>query len=520
MQIADKLVLSGKRGATMRKYFFKTAVLAALTAMAMPVMATGVTENTNKETVTGNGTTKDITVNGEFIPMTPAEEVVSVDVKWDDMTFTYKENSKEIWNPQTHQYENASGIGGWSKTQSGITVVNHSNVRMGAELSFESTSEAIGNFSSTHLSVASAAEEAFNNRENAPTETATFTIGGTISETSQLGTITVTLAKESEVNLEGAELSEYEEKIRAAITENTTTLAIKTGSVELTSEMGKKITSALTGTSVTNIVLIDATSMGQQALQTCNQLVSINALKVTSLAESAMQYCESLVNVNMPELTQIMGGYTFRNCDKLENVNMPKLTGIDEYEYYTFDECTSLKNVYMPSLQTMGVRTFMGCSALESINLPELVSMGPYGFAQCKNLKYVNLPKLERIDDTTWEKGSTFAWCESLEEISLPKLDTVYNELFLLDNNLKHVSLPSATSMGQNPFNRCTLIETITFEKVIESVDKEYSFSGFDTKNVVLTLNKDQGDVGEYPTVFGTNGTFCGQTFKEVKKAE
>lgn len=39
-------------------------------------------------------------------------------------------------------------------------------------------------------------------------------------------------------------------------------------------------------------------------------------------------------------------------------------------------------------------------------------------------------------------------------------------------------------------------------------------------QNVTLTLNASRGDVEEYPTTFGTGGTFGGYTFKEVKGAQ
>lgn len=39
------------------------------------------------------------------------------------------------------------------------------------------------------------------------------------------------------------------------------------------------------------------------------------------------------------------------------------------------------------------------------------------------------------------------------------------------------------------------------------------------TERITLTLNAEQGDVGDYPTVFGVGGTFGGFAFKEVKRA-
>lgn len=55
--------------------------------------------------------------------------VYSVDLVWDDMTFTYTETGTRTWNPATHTYGDTV-TGGWDKTSSSVKATNHSNAEV------------------------------------------------------------------------------------------------------------------------------------------------------------------------------------------------------------------------------------------------------------------------------------------------------------------------------------------------------------------------------------------------------
>ena len=148
---------------------------------------------------TNNGTqdTK-ITVNGTYTPGTAAAEIISVDVAWDAMDFTYTAPSQGTWNPATHAYDGATA-GGWSDNTPAITVTNHSNVAVNATLGFTADvtgvvgtfTEASGTANDNILELATAVDTEVS---NAPTATANFGISGAaIDADKTLGTITVTI---------------------------------------------------------------------------------------------------------------------------------------------------------------------------------------------------------------------------------------------------------------------------------------------------------------------------------------
>lgn len=122
--------------------------------------------------------------------------VYSVDIKWDSMAFTYSEGASPTWNPATHTYS-SGGTGDWSHNGNKITVTNHSNTKVTANLTY--TPEAgyngiTGNFDKTEMDLATAVDTPV---ASAPTDTAALTLSGTLASTltdpTTVGTITVTI---------------------------------------------------------------------------------------------------------------------------------------------------------------------------------------------------------------------------------------------------------------------------------------------------------------------------------------
>ena len=124
--------------------------------------------------------------------------VYSVDITWGNMAFTYSEGSSPTWDPATHTYS-SGGAGGWSNSGNTITVTNHSNAQVTANLDYasetgyEGISGSFGNKSTMTLATAvgTAVPEA-------PKDTAALTLSGAldskVTSSTTVGTITVTIS--------------------------------------------------------------------------------------------------------------------------------------------------------------------------------------------------------------------------------------------------------------------------------------------------------------------------------------
>ncbi|MEI3521829.1 MAG: ubiquitin-like protein [Anaerosacchariphilus sp.] len=157
--------------------------------------------NTYRKPIHGNGKGKyNIEISGTYTPGAVADEIISADIAWDAMDFTYTGASQGTWNPANHTYEGATE-GGWSDNTPAITVTNHSNVAVSATLNFTAdvtgvvgnSTEASGTENDSVLELATAEGTTL---ENVAKATANFGISGAeIDADKTLGTITVTSNK-------------------------------------------------------------------------------------------------------------------------------------------------------------------------------------------------------------------------------------------------------------------------------------------------------------------------------------
>ena len=175
----------------MKKLFATLLAVAMLASVSVTAFAA--------ETNHGTQDTE-ITVNGSYVSGAAGSSVISVDIEWEAMNFTYSATSEGTWNPATHAYDGQTE-GGWSDNTPAITVTNHSNVAVNATLGFTAdVTGVVGTFTEAsgtendnilNLATAEGTEVA-----NAPTASANFGISGAaIDADKTLGTITVTIAK-------------------------------------------------------------------------------------------------------------------------------------------------------------------------------------------------------------------------------------------------------------------------------------------------------------------------------------
>ena len=179
----------------MKQFFAAALVVLILCGTVLPVLA--VTVETDGSAAT------EIPVNGVFREQVDTQTIISVDITWDSMDFTYSSAVKQTWDPNQHIYT-SSTTGGWSGEARKITLTNHSNAAVSAALSFTPSITGVnGTFEKTQLYLDSAVDTSVN---NAPFETTAFSItSGEITGNSMLGTIRTSLSSDSSPDTGGDE---------------------------------------------------------------------------------------------------------------------------------------------------------------------------------------------------------------------------------------------------------------------------------------------------------------------------
>ena len=121
------------------------------------------------------------------------ETIYSVDVVWDDVTFTFA-GGKGIWNPGTYEFDITDGEGMWTDNQGAVSVTNHSNASLGVAIAYEPNAEPNGTVELKLDKTYFALDNADGNIDPALlTNTCIITASGVAKKSGVLGTIVVSI---------------------------------------------------------------------------------------------------------------------------------------------------------------------------------------------------------------------------------------------------------------------------------------------------------------------------------------
>ncbi|MGO5113044.1 leucine-rich repeat protein [Oscillospiraceae bacterium LCP25S3_E10] len=400
----------------------------------------------------GNSGSSTINVAGEY-SVASTGEVVSVDVGWEEMSFKYTEGEKQ-WDPGTHSYIGGEN-GGWSDNKPGITMTNHSNVDVVAELSFTPSASVTGTFyskSGDTYTALSADEQGANmsaaaeGSEQSAADAKTFYFGisgGAITKNTTLGTITVSISFKPS----------FTEADLAAFTYTTDSY----GRVKIT---------GVKDTSVTELVVPDFVyEIECGALKDCTSLVKLTVpfagnrsngeYYTIGYAFGAKSYKQggAVLPETLKDIT-VTGGYShnetlktnaFYNCFHLTNITIDK--GVKKIEKGIFFDCISLESLTLP---------FVG---EREENAPNYV----FNWAFSNGSK--NTDVMSHIGNTNALKYH---------------LDAYYGRAFnsnseidygFIPNSLKTVTIKSGV-LPSYGFSGCKYIEKVVLEEGVTSIGK------------------------------------------------
>lgn len=180
----------------MRKLF---AILLAVAMMATMSMTAFAAENPTTGLADNGFVTIDI--GATYNAGGTASEVVSVDVAWGEMKFTYTAASQGEWDPQTHTYGRGTAAE-WEAEGNDITVTNHSNTDIGAKFEYTSVVTTVSgafscdedNWAENTLTLLTADNGSDGAAGTATSGTVTLKLSGSITaDSDKVGTVTITI---------------------------------------------------------------------------------------------------------------------------------------------------------------------------------------------------------------------------------------------------------------------------------------------------------------------------------------
>lgn len=146
----------------------------------------------------GVGSQYRIDVTAKYNDSATKPTVYSVDLTWEDMTFTYNESGTKIWDPDTHTYTGTTSAG-WDKFTAAVTATNHSNANVKVSFTYtpQGDTDVTAYMSKLSFILAAGVE---NYPDDASTNSSALTIdgnsrpnGSVTAEGVTIGTITVTI---------------------------------------------------------------------------------------------------------------------------------------------------------------------------------------------------------------------------------------------------------------------------------------------------------------------------------------
>lgn len=183
----------------------KVLMVSAVLALTVGCAGTAFAASGTSTLTTSDGK-QDVPVTGHYEGTAPVE-TYSVDLEWDDMTFTYTTTGDMTWDPATHTYKNGAAVneGSWTAagggSSAGITATNHSNAGVNVAFSFAENTDTVGNFAgsldTTSKQLAAGVENQPDAAEKVTSElsfSGTLGANNTTATDGNLGTLTVQLS--------------------------------------------------------------------------------------------------------------------------------------------------------------------------------------------------------------------------------------------------------------------------------------------------------------------------------------
>lgn len=349
----------------MKKLLALLLAVAIVMTMSIPAFAEEVDEivddHSGSATATDKEPSAEIGVYGNYLERLDSEKILSVVVSWTDMYFEYAKSQQGTWQPESHTYIGAKTDGAWLNDTATITIANHSNMAVTANLAFTANADGVtGTLSKPSVELATAVDTTV---ENAPKDNVTFTIGGSITEgTTDLGKITVSLdADETEGGTNTPEDGGNDEPAVEKLDLSAMSVDDYEAAIE---EYLAKIDPTQVGGVTLNLNL-PATTSTKMGNKICDALYDYyegdNSKKcdvvlygVQTIVEKTFLFTGSgLKSLRFPDATQI-DSEAFSDCfGQLETLIFDKVTSIGNKALevqYSAENCFVLKNLIFKSV--------------------------------------------------------------------------------------------------------------------------------------------------------------------------
>ena len=233
---------------------------------------------------------------------------------------------------------------------------------------------------------------------------------------------------------------------------------------------------------------------------------------VTAIGSYAFAWHSALESIALPEGVETIGGMAFYSCYSLASIDLPeRLQSIGES---AFNACTALQSVTFPEgLQSIGNQAFLYCKSLAAVIFPStLQSIGEMAFSQCpltdiachamappaicedtfdaEVYATASLAVPENAEQAyqeaeTWRNFFNQATAEGITYTVNKETGTaaaIYGDPSITEANVLATVATDGreypvTAIGEEAFNHCTSLKSVTIPEGVASIGNAAFFS-------------------------------------------
>ena len=246
-------------------------------------------------------------------------------------------------------------------------------------------------------------------------------------------------------------------------------------------------------TSIKNVIITVQTSIPDNAFKNCDLIEHIVIPTFTiSIGSHALDSCSNLLTLNsnidgafnIPTGVKVINDYAFAGCAQVSNVNLSNsVTSIGNHAFSgcilieKFNSSNDLELIVPTSCELIGNYAFENCDLINTVIVPDTVSSIGYGaFKGCDSIENITLPFVGKTALSTGYEG-VFGYIFGYYK---PSITTEYTTSqnkgyttqgvchfnsekygFYIPTSIKNVIITVQTSIPDNAFKNCDLIETI-----------------------------------------------------------